>query len=207
MEVADRPREGSVALTESSPAVPPIEAPVDPASALPPAGAGPAACALPPSGAGAAASPLPLHGGIADLPPAAAVRRILITSAWFGASVALVAWAFFGWRWVLGFVLGGLLGAANLHLLSVLARLVVVPGRKNLPSILAVLTIKILVIYGGLAGLLLWHLPPVLAVVCGFSLVLVVITLKAAGRALISGPLISGPWPRAGAGRTEKKST
>ncbi len=132
----------------------------------------------------------------------AAVRRILITCSWFGALIALGAWALLGWRWALGFALGALLGGANLYLLSVLARLVITPGKKNLPSILAVLTIKVLVIYGGLAGLLLWRLPPTLAVVCGFSLVLVVITLKAAGRALISSA-----WAGTGAGGSEKKTT
>jgi hypothetical protein len=131
------------------------------------------------------------------MPAPEAIRRILVTSAWFGGLIALAAWVLLGWRWALGFTGGALIGAGNLYFLTVLARIVIVPGRKNLPSILAVVTIKILTIYGGLAGLLLWHLPPTLAVVCGFSLVLAVITLKAAGRALLShGGFKGGAGPR-----------
>ncbi len=127
------------------------------------------------------------------MPPPAAVRRILLTSAWLGALATLAAWAFLGGRWALGFAGGALIGSANLVFLTVLARMVIVPGKRNLPSIAAVLSIKLIAVYGGLAGLLLWRFVPTLAVVCGFSLVLVVITLKAAGRALLaSGWLGSG---------------
>lgn len=129
----------------------------------------------------------PTEGSYAGMPAPAAIRRILLTSTWFGAIAALAAWVFLGWRWALGFAGGALIGAANLLFLTVLARMVIVPGRRNLPSIAAVLSIKFLAVYGGLAGLLLWRFVPTLAVVCGFSLVLVVITLKAAGRALLSG--------------------
>jgi len=121
------------------------------------------------------------------VPAPADIRRILLTSIWFGVLVALATWVLLGWRWALGFTGGALIGAGNLVFLTVLARMVIVPTKRNLPSILAVLSIKILMVYGGLAGLLLWRFVPTLAVVCGFSLVLVVITLKAAGRALLSG--------------------
>jgi len=137
----------------------------------------------------------PTDGSSFRIPAPAAIRRILVTSAWFGASAAVAAWLLLGWRWALGFAGGALIGAANLIFLAVLARLVITPGKRNLPSIAAVLSIKFLAVYGGLAGLLLWRFVPTLAVVCGFSLVLVVITLKAAGRALLS----SG-WLASGAG-------
>ncbi len=128
----------------------------------------------------------PLIDALPGLAAPAAIRRILVTTAWFGGVLALIAGALLGWAWALGFAAGTLVGAANLLFLALLARLVLVSGRRNVPRILAVLSIKVLIVYGGLAALLLWKTPPTVPVVLGFSLVLIVITLKAAGRALLS---------------------
>ena len=59
-------------------------------------------------------------------------------------------------------------------------------------QIVALLAVKIPLVYGGLAALILWKLPPALAIVAGFSLVLVIIVLRAAGRALLDSGLLGG---------------
>ena len=125
-------------------------------------------------------------GGFPAMRSPHATRSILITSAWFGALVAVAIWAYLGFPWFLGFVGGALIGAANLVFLTVLAREILTLEKKKRLRIAAVLAIKVVMVYGGLALLLVWDLPPTLAVVVGFALVLVVITLKAAGRALLA---------------------
>lgn len=121
-----------------------------------------------------------------------AVRRILFSCAWFGGLVALALWLFAGGRWALGFAGGALIGIANLLLLATLVREVIRPGRRNVGRIAALLAVKIPLVYGGLAALILWKLPPTLAIVAGFSLILVIIVLRAAGRALLESGLLGG---------------
>ena len=115
-----------------------------------------------------------------------AIRRILLTSTWFGALVALAAWAYLGPSWAVGIIGGALVGAANLVFLTGLTREIIALQHRNKQRIFGLLAIKIIVVYGGLAGLLLWNWLPALAVVGGFAIILLVITLKAAGRALIA---------------------
>lgn len=122
-------------------------------------------------------------------PRSETIRRILITTAWLGALVALVAWVYFGWPWALGFAGGTLVGMSNIFFLSLLSQMILTTGKRNKGAIAAVVALKILVVYGGLAALLLWHLPSALSVVAGFSVVLLVIVLKAAGRAMLDAGL------------------
>ncbi len=121
-----------------------------------------------------------------------AIRSILVTCVWFGAIAALAAWISLGGPWALGFLGGAVIGGGNLYLISLLIRRIMDPQKKKLVRTLGLLAIKIVGIYGGLGLLLLWDLTPAASVVCGFSLVLAVIVLKAAGRVLLprgsSGP-------------------
>lgn len=123
--------------------------------------------------------------GHLPMPRLETIRRVLVTSAWFGAVVALVAWVYLGWPWALGFAGGLAIGMANLYFLATLAQLVLTTERRSKSAIAGVFALKALVVYGGLAGLLLWDTPPALSVVAGFSAVLLVIVLKAVGRALL----------------------
>ena len=118
------------------------------------------------------------------------VRRVLITSAWLWALVVLAGGVYLGTRWALGFAGGALVGAANLVFLTVLVRETVRLGKRRYGRILAILALKIPIVYGGLAGLLIWRVPATVAVVLGFSLPLIVITLKAAGRAIFQSGLL-----------------
>ncbi|MFH1144510.1 MAG: hypothetical protein V1774_08215 [Candidatus Eisenbacteria bacterium] len=119
------------------------------------------------------------------------VRRTLITSAWLGALVALVLWAYLGWRWGLGLVGGVFLGALNLAFLTALIPEIVRPGQRKLGKIAALLALKIPFVYGGLAVLLVTKAVPAAAVIVGFSLILVVIVLKAGGRALLQSGIFT----------------
>ncbi len=134
------------------------------------------------------------------------IRRILVTTAILAALAALGLWVYAGWRWAAGFAGGALIGAVNLVFLTALMREIVRPGRRARGRIAALLAVKVPVVYGGLVALLVWKTPPAIAVVIGFSLVLVVIVLKAAGRALLESGLLSQTRPpslesQRGAGR------
>ncbi len=123
------------------------------------------------------------------MPRQETVRRVLVTSTWFGAIVALVVWVYLGWPWALGFAAGLVIGMANLYFLATLAQLVFATERRSVSVIVGVFALKALVVYGGLAALLLWDKPPALSVVAGFSAVLLVIVLKAVGRILLDSRL------------------
>ncbi|MBD3235497.1 MAG: hypothetical protein GF330_02195 [Candidatus Eisenbacteria bacterium] len=119
-------------------------------------------------------------------------RVVLGHGAWFGLLLGLLLWRLIGGRWALGFGAGTLLGMANLLLLGALAREVVRTSPRRAGRIAALLAVKIPLIYGGLAALILLMAFPPLAIVCGFSLVLVIVILRAAGRALLESGLIGG---------------
>lgn len=125
-----------------------------------------------------------LSGG-PDMTGHGAIRRILVACAWFGAVVALGCWVCLGWEWALGLAGGVVIGAANLVFLAALIRRIMIAERRKPARIALVMAAKIIVVYGGLAALLVWKVPPILGVVSGFTLVLIVITLKAVGRALL----------------------
>ncbi|MCK4304975.1 MAG: hypothetical protein KAY24_12125, partial [Candidatus Eisenbacteria sp.] len=159
--------------------------PTSPRGAAPPEGAAsPGGVALP-GGATLPGGPVSPGGTVLSGPDA--VRRILISSTWFGAVVILAAWVYFGWPWALGFAGGVLVGGGNLFFLAALIREIITTQKRNFQRIALLLAIKVMVVYGGLAVLLIWKVPPVLSVVAGFSLVLVVITLRAVGRELLAG--------------------
>ncbi|MCK4412708.1 MAG: hypothetical protein KAY32_04105 [Candidatus Eisenbacteria sp.] len=126
------------------------------------------------------------------------IRRLLVATACLGGIATLAAWAYLGWPWALGFAGGALIGVLNLVFLTVLAREVLRLGRRRGGRIAALLALKLPLVYGGLAALLLWETTPLVAVVMGFSLVLLVIVLRAAGRALIESGLFTATAPRAG---------
>jgi len=125
------------------------------------------------------------HAGEA-VPPGHVVflRKTLVATAWLGALACLAAWAHYGGRCALGLLGGMFLGAANLVLLAALVRQWIRPGRRSVGRVAALLAVKMLLVYGGLAALLSSRLLPAAAVVIGISLPLVVISLKAGGRAL-----------------------
>jgi len=114
------------------------------------------------------------------------IRRTLIAVAGLTALLCLVAGVYLGGAWACGLAAGSAVGMLNLIFLTALVREIVRPGKRHAGRIAALLALKLPVVYGGLALLLLWRWPPVAAVVGGFSLVLVVIVLKAGGRALIA---------------------
>lgn len=128
----------------------------------------------------------------ADASPARMIRAVLITSLWFGAIITVVLWVLAGPRWGLGFVAGGIVGALNLLLLTSIVRQLIRLAPRNAWRIAGLIATKVVLVYGGLAALLLWRICPTPAIVAGFSLTLVVIVLKAAGRALITGSLSGG---------------
>jgi hypothetical protein len=123
---------------------------------------------------------------------AAYVRRVALTSAWLGAVVALLLWAGPGARWALGFVGGAAVGIANLLLLAALIRAILVPGRRDPVRLARLLGAKVLLVYGGLAALLVSRAFPAASVAIGFSLFLAVMVLKALGR------LVTGAGPAGG---------
>ena len=120
-----------------------------------------------------------------DLAGPHAIRRILISCAWFGGVVTLVAWVYLGWPWAVALAGGAAIGAANLAFLTALSQQVFAGEKRKTRKIVVLLVTKVLLVFGGLAALLTWDAPPIIGVVCGFSLVLVVITMKAIGRALL----------------------
>jgi len=118
------------------------------------------------------------------------IRRLLLATGSLGALTSLVGWAYLGWAWALGFAGGVLVGMLNLVFLTLLAREVLRLGRRHGGRIAALLALKIPLVYGGLAALLLWDALPLVAVVGGFSLLLLVVLLRVAGRALVDSGLL-----------------
>ena len=136
--------------------------------------------------------------GSAGLTGPDAIRRILLTTLWLAAILALVAWAYLGWRWALAFLGGTCIGGGNLIFLTALGRQFLRPGPRDIASLIGLLSMKMVAIYGGLIALLLWKEMPTVGVVCGFSLTLAVITLKAAGRAPLASGIIGAREPSDG---------
>lgn len=126
----------------------------------------------------------------------AVVRRILLPVAWLGFVSAGCAWAYIDWQWALGYIGGIVVSVFNIIFITLLAQQVLITaGKRNFVNIISILAIKLVVVYGGLAALILWKLIPTVAVVCGFSLILFVITLKAVGRVLIDSGLFGQRGP------------
>jgi hypothetical protein len=119
--------------------------------------------------------------------PAAMVRAVLVTSLWFGALITIALGLYGGLRWGIGFAAGGAVGSVSFVMLKILATRILRVGPRPAGRILAAIAFKLLLVYGGLAALILWRAWPTLAIVAGFSLPLVVIILKAAGRAVLAG--------------------
>jgi hypothetical protein len=115
------------------------------------------------------------------------VRRVVLTTVWLGGLVAILLWASAGPRPAVGFAGGAGLGAVNLILMSALIREIVVLGERSRRRIVRLLAIKVPLVYGGLAVLLITRWAPPVSIVAGFTLVLAVIVLKAIGRLLTGG--------------------
>ncbi len=125
-----------------------------------------------------------------------AIRRILIPCGWLGAVAATVIWVLFSSNHAVAFIGGALVGCANLVFLTLLVQQILIPAKsRNYVMIASVMAIKLIVVYGGLAALLIWEVTPIVSVACGFSLILVVITLKAFGRALLGSGLLESGKP------------
>lgn len=130
---------------------------------------------------------------VTRIPELGAIRRILAGTGVLAIIAAVGAWAHLGAGWAAGLAGGALLGCLNLVFLTALFVEILRPAGRRRGTIAALLAIKVPLVYGGLAALLLWRAIPVLAVVLGFSLVLLVIVLRAAGRALLDSGLLPAP--------------
>jgi len=118
------------------------------------------------------------------------LTRSLKATALLGLLGSLFASVYVGWGWALGFLLGAAWGIGNLYLLRALVGKVVSLGGRDTWAIVVLVLIKFPLLYG--VGFLVLSRPwyPVWAPVSGFSLSLLVIVLKAMGRALLH---IEGP--------------
>jgi hypothetical protein len=99
-----------------------------------------------------------------------------------GLVVGMAVWAYVGWFEAVGLLAGAVLGSANLWLLWRLAHLILTPRRGPVGAILVAFFLKVVGVYGLGAVLLLWVHVPALWFLVGFSLVLLVVVLKALGR-------------------------
>lgn len=97
----------------------------------------------------------------------------------------LFATVYGGWSWGLGFVLGAFWGVANLYLIKTLIGRVITLDNRDWLSVGVFLLVKFPLLY--VLGYLIisrdWY--TVWAPVAGFSLSIVVIVLKAGGRAIM----------------------
>jgi hypothetical protein len=112
------------------------------------------------------------------------VRRVLITTAWLGGVCCLCIGAYVGFGPAIAWVAGVGFGLADLALINGLIR--EATGRQRRPVLLALFGLKTVALYAsGAVVLFVLGLDP-LFLLAGFSLFLVVVVLKIAGRMLLS---------------------
>jgi hypothetical protein len=118
------------------------------------------------------------------------LTRCLKVTALLALLGCLFAAVYVGWGWALGFLLGAAWGIGNLYLLRALIGKVVRQGGRDTWAIVGLVLIKFPLLYA--LGFVVLSRPwyPFWAPVLGFSLSLIVIVLKAAGRAMLR---IEGP--------------
>jgi hypothetical protein len=93
---------------------------------------------------------------------------------------------YFDYRFSLGIVLGCLWGVMNLHFMRSLVVCYTHLSGRNKRRLLLLLLVKVPLLYFGGYLLLRFDLFPILSLLTGFTLVFVVILLKALGRWLLS---------------------
>lgn len=93
---------------------------------------------------------------------------------------------YFDYRFSLGIVLGCLWGVANLHFMRSLVVCYTDLSGRNKRRLLLLLLVKVPLLYFGGYLLLRSGIFPILSLVTGFTLIFVVILLKALGRWLLS---------------------
>lgn len=127
------------------------------------------------------------------------VRRTVITTIVVGLLGALVSFVYLGALVAATVLVGAVLGAANLWFLWKLIQLVIAPVRGSTRAILVFALLKIVVVYGFGAALLVWGKLPAIWLLVGFSLILLVAVFKVAGLLLTA----SGGANRGTTGRRE----
>lgn len=114
------------------------------------------------------------------------VRRVLITTGWFGAVAFLCIAVYLGLPQAIAWVAGVALGVAELFLLDALIREATGTRRRSVLAVLAIL--KFAGIYAaGAVGLFVFHLKP-WYLLSGFTLFLAIALLKVLGRLLLCAP-------------------
>jgi hypothetical protein len=115
------------------------------------------------------------------------VRRIVISTLWFSAALAVAAYGYFGFWPAVSYLVGSAWMTANFVLLAWLLTLMTTRFRPSLWFILFVFCAKILIVFAVLYWIFqLRQLNP-LGLVAGITTLLVVVLLKAAGSAIIVG--------------------
>lgn len=117
------------------------------------------------------------------------INRVIKTTLLLGALVFLFGTYYFDWIYSLGIFVGVLWGCANLWFIRQFIVNYITPGERDAMKLALFALIKFPVLYG-LGFLLLWlQWFPVVSFVIGFSLILVVVVLKALGKLVIESGL------------------
>ena len=117
------------------------------------------------------------------------INRVIKTTLLLGALVFIFGTYYFDWIYSLGIFVGTLWGCANLWFIRQFIVNYITPGERDAMKLALFALIKFPVLYG-LGFLLLWlGWFPVVSFVIGFSLILVVVVLKALGKLVIEGGL------------------
>jgi hypothetical protein len=115
------------------------------------------------------------------------IRRTVAATAVAGFLGSLIALVYASPAAGGGVAAGAALGAANFWLLWRLIRLVLGPERGSPRAIAVAFLLKVGLVYGVGAALLIWGRVPAVWLLAGFSLVLLIVALKVAGRVLTAG--------------------
>ncbi|MBU1698985.1 MAG: hypothetical protein KJ970_09175 [Candidatus Eisenbacteria bacterium] len=130
------------------------------------------------------------------------IRRTVLATMLTGIIVALAAWAYKGPAAGGGCLAGAVLGAANLWFLWNLIHMVLAPVRGSNKAIVVAVFLKVGLVYGAGAALLIWGKVSAIWFLIGFTLLFVVLVLKVAGRWITSdenkGRSIDRPVDRSG---------
>jgi hypothetical protein len=136
----------------------------------------------------AGSATIPAVGGRADTTDRFTVKRILFTTTWFSALVALAIWAYLDGWWAFSYAIGSVWMMLNFVALAGLLRLITALPSASKLFIFTLICAKIAVVFIALYWLFqIRELRP-LGLVAGITTLLVVILLKATGQALFKRP-------------------
>lgn len=115
------------------------------------------------------------------------INRVIKSTLILGALIFVFGSVYFDWIYSLGIFIGTLWGSANLWFIRQFVIHYITPGERDMKKLALLAVIKFPVLY--VAGFLaLWlKLFPIASFVIGFSLIFVVILLKALGKLLVEG--------------------